>query len=272
MNPSNTNKDSHTRKTVLVIGASGGLGSAIARAFAARGADLALSAHRRQTGTSDLPVTAKVSTHLADLTNPASLITLRDNALTAHEHIDVVVNAAGYDARQSLGALSLEDIYRSVDINLLGAIIVTQAFLPVMPNGVIVHLGGFADGRLAFPFYSIDVASRAGLRSYCESVNRELALAHSPGVDSFFSASPADTEAERPFHPIWKQMGIKILSPERVTEELVGAVARREKVHVMGGFLTRFFAVLNAASPNLADALVMNRYSSILQKYFRGEE
>jgi NAD(P)-dependent dehydrogenase (short-subunit alcohol dehydrogenase family) len=158
-----------------------------------------------------------VSTHQADLTDPASLTALRGEVLAAHGKVDVVINAAGYDARKPLAEHSLDDFRRTLEVNLLGAMLVTQTFLAVMADGVILHLGGFADGRLAFPFHSADAAARAGLRAFAESVNRELALRpHPRPVVSFFSPSPADTEAERPFHPLWRQMGTAIVPVEKV--------------------------------------------------------
>lgn len=260
-----------TGKTVLIVGASGGLGSVIAQAFSVEGASLALAA-RRSLPAAGLAVKPADSTHIADLTDPASLAALRDEVLAAHGQVDVVINATGYDARKPLADHSLDDFRRTLEVNLLGVMLLTQTFLPIMESGVILHLGGFADGRLAFPFYSADAASRAGVRAFAESVNRELALDHRPVVVSFFSPSPADTEAERPFHPLWEQMGTPIVSPEQVAAELVEAVARREKVHVMGGFVTRFFAALNAVSPALADRLMMKHYGEMMSRFFGDDQ
>jgi NAD(P)-dependent dehydrogenase (short-subunit alcohol dehydrogenase family) len=256
-----------TGKTVLVVGATGGLGAAIAQAFAAEGASLALAGRSRLPDV-DLAGEAAVSPHYADLTDPVSLAALRDAVLAAHGRVDVVVNATGYDARKPLQDHTLDDFRRTLDVNLLGAMLLTQTFLSAMAEGVIVHLGGFADGRLAFRFYSADVAARAGVRAFTESVNRELALTRRPLEISFFSPSAADTEAERPFHPLWRQMGAKIVPPEKVAAELVEAVIRREKVHIMGGWTTRLFAALNAVSPRLADTLMMKSYGEMMSRFF----
>lgn len=257
-------------KTILIIGASGGLGSAIARAFAAQGADLALAA-RREFALPELPGAGLVTSHQADLTDLESLAALRYAVLSAHARLDGVINATGFDVRKPLAAHTLEDFQRSLNVNLLGAMLLTQTFVPVLENGVILHLGGFADGRLAFPFYSADAASRSGLRAFIESTNRELALARRPVVVSFFSPSPADTEAERPFHPLWKQMGTQIVPVEKVAGEVLQTVLRRQKVHVMGGFVTRLFAALNAVFPDLADALMMKSYGEMMNHFFNGK-
>lgn len=258
-------------KTVLIVGASGGLGTAIAQAFAAQGASLALAARRELDVTGIVPQAA-ISTHQTDLTDPASLERLRDAVLATHGRVDVVINAAGFDVRKPLETHTPDDFRRTLEVNLLGAMQLTQAFLPAMQDGVILHLGGFADGRMAFPFYSADAASRAGLRTFIEAVNRELALSGRQVVVSFFSPSPADTPAERPFHPLWRQMGTQIVPPDAVAKAIIQAVLQRKKVYIMGGWLTRVFAALNAVAPGLADTLLMNGYGKIMARFFRGQD
>jgi len=258
-------------KVVLVVGALGGLGAAIAEAFAAEGARLILAARRPEL-LAPLAARLGATALAADLTDPASLAVLRDSALTVHARLDVVVNATGHDVRKPLLAHTPDDLRRTLEVNLLGAMELTRLFLPVMNDGVILHLGGFADGRLAFPYYSADVASRAGLRSFVESANRELALEGRRVGVAFFSPSPANTEAERPFHPLWRAMGTPIVSPERVAAQVVNAVARRRPFTVMGGALTRAFAAINAIAPGLADALLMRRYGALMRRHFGGEE
>lgn len=72
---------------------------------------------------------------------------------------------------------TVADFRRLLDANLIGAMLLIHTFLPAMRkqnSGIIVHIGGFADGRLAFPYYSANVATRAGIFSFVESLNREL--------------------------------------------------------------------------------------------------
>ena len=103
------------------------------------------------------------------LTDPDSLAALRADVLAAHGRVDVVVNATGYDVRKPLAEHTLDDLRRTLDVNLLGAMLLTQTFLPVIDDGVIVHLGGFADGRLAFPFYSADAGLTRRAACLCRS-------------------------------------------------------------------------------------------------------
>lgn len=254
---------------VVIVGASGGLGSAVAREAVARGARVVLAA---RDGAKLAALAAALApaahAHPVDLADAASVVALRDAALARYERIDYVINAAGYDVRKPLGDHTPEEIGRLLDINLRGAVLLTQTFLPALTSqgaGGIVHVGGFADGRMAFPYYSVDVATRAGLAAFIESVNRELNSR--TVVVSYFSPAPADTPAERPFHPIWRAMGLRIETPERVAHALLASMLKRRRLAMMGGVATRVFAALNAVAPRAADALLLNRYRRVLRSF-----
>jgi len=255
-------------KNVIVVGATGGLGSAVARALTARGANVIAAG--RDAAKLDQLVAAH-GAHVAcsiDTTAPEQILSLRNFATTQYGAIDIVINASGADVRKPLDAHTPADMRRLLDVNLGGAIGLTQALLPIMrETGVIMQVGGFADGRLAFPYYSADVATRAGVAAFVEAINRELALEQRDVIVSYFSPNPTDTEAERPYHPIWREMGVKIEPIDRVVAELLASIQRRERLHMMGGFTTRLFAKLNAAWPQLADRVVMKRYGRILRKH-----
>jgi NADP-dependent 3-hydroxy acid dehydrogenase YdfG len=255
-------------KSILIVGATGGLGTAAAQAFSCAGARLIL-AGRDAEKLQQLRQQFSVPVFQVDIANPESVEALK-NSVT---QVDVVVNLTGVDVRKPLDSHSIEEIQRSIAVNLAGSIYLTRAFLPQMKlrqNGIILHVGGFADGRLVFPFYSVDAATRAGVSAFIESMNRELRLEKSLVRLIYFSPSPADTEAERPFRGIWREMGLQVESPSHVADELLLAVATQRERYLMGGMVTDIFARLNAAFPRLADFLMMNQYGKILQKHLGG--
>ena len=169
-------------KKVVIIGASGSLGRVYTRAFHQAGARLFLLGRDIeklkifvQEFSSFIPISS------VDITSEESLKNVVSEIQEWSECIDIVINATGFDVRKSLSAHSLEDIEQTLLINLSGAILISKIFLPLLANekgATIVHSGGFADGRLAFPYYSVDVASRAGIFSFIESMNRELKHCH----------------------------------------------------------------------------------------------
>ncbi len=261
-----------TGKHVLIIGASGGLGVAFARKFAAIGAFVSITARNPENIRALATEINTANSFSLDLESAGSIQTLVAQIEKTIPALSVVINATGYDVRKSIETHTLAEIDRSLAVNLRGSILLTQAFLPILKRnrGIIVHMGGFADGRLAFPYYAADAASRSGLRGFIDSVNREIA--DSGAVVSYFSPSPADTEAERPFHPLWRQMGIKVEPVEKVASALLKAVEQRKKVAIMGGWLTVTFARLNAAFPALADLLMTNNYTKKMHAFFGEQE
>jgi short-subunit dehydrogenase len=263
-------------KSVIIIGASGGLGSSFAKAFAGEGARVLL-AGRNETRLKLLAsrIGGETAIGVVDITSGQSVTELAELAKAWCGEIDILVNASGYDARKSLLKHSLEEIRESLDTNLLGAVLLTQAFLPLMKQregSIIIHIGGFADERLAFPYYSVDVASRAGVFSFVEAMNRELELEGSKVKVGYFCPSPAETDAERPFHPLWKRMNIQILPVEKVAEGLLKMIAKRRTVSIMGGMVTVLFAKLNSIKPKLADRLMMKSYGKLLKEFLSGTE
>lgn len=265
-------KQTFQDKSVLIVGATGGLGRATAQAFAAQGARLML-AGRDAEKLQKLNQQFSAPTFQVDVSDPESVAALRDAVQAAFPRLEVVVNLTGADARKPLETHTPAEIQHLLAVNLAGSIYLTRAFLPLLKtqkNGVLLHVGGFADGRMAFPFYSVDAATRAGLSAFIESVNRELRLEKSPVRLVYFSPSPADTEAERPFHGIWREMGLQVEPPSRVADELLRAVAAQRERYLMGGMVTDIFARLNAAFPRLADVLMMNQYGAVLQKHLGG--
>ncbi|MDX1991790.1 MAG: SDR family NAD(P)-dependent oxidoreductase [bacterium] len=255
-------------QNIVMIGAAGGLGAAIAKDYAAEGARLVLVGRNRD-ALLELAqeIGGQTQVFTADLTNAASLAALHEDCQRYFGTIDLVVNAAGVDVRKDFLSHSLEDIERSLQVNLLGAILLTRAFLPGMlaaKKGQIIHLGGFADGRLAFPFYSVDVATRAGLRSFIESVNREIE--GSGVVLTYFCPAAADTPVERPYHALWREMGITIASPEAVAATVVRASRHRRPLHIMG-IGAQLLAAINAICPGIADWLVLRRYRTLMARH-----
>ena len=258
--PKVTTGRSFAGKRVAVLGATGGLGAAIAHALKREGADVVSLAQ----DTSRLDDALRDGGFRVDITSPASLA-----GAAAHVGaLDMLVCATGMDVRKDLSAHSAEEIAAEVEVNLAGPILATQAFVPVINDGgTIAILGGFADGRLALPYCSVDVASRAGVAGFCEAMNRELPLEGRDIRLCYVCPAPADTEAERPYGELWSSMGSPPAPPGRAADFVLAALLQRKRVAVMGRS-SRWLARVNKLSPDVADLLRLRRVGRLLRDAF----
>lgn len=166
---------------VLLTGATGGIGQAIAKALLARGASVMLSgrspgklaALARQLGGGG-DAAARVQWHAADLDDPASLLALREAA--AQWRVNVLVNAAGTPSFGRFESFGDQHIEQVLHTNLIAPMRLTQALLPALRRqrrAQVIHVGS-ALGRLGLPGYAVYSASKFGLRGFCEALRREL--------------------------------------------------------------------------------------------------
>ena len=155
---------------VLLSGASGGLGQAMARALLAAGARVI--GVGRADGAPALPGLAWVQ---ADLTTDAGGAAVA--AAAADWRANVVVHAAGVPSFGALGGLPPQQMQAVLQANLLAPMLLTQALLPQLlrqPHAQVVFVGS-ALGRIGLPGFSVYGASKAGLHGFAEALRRELA-------------------------------------------------------------------------------------------------
>jgi NADP-dependent 3-hydroxy acid dehydrogenase YdfG len=159
---------------ILVAGASGGIGLAVARRLATAGAELFLVARRAA------PLEAAAAetggTALAgDIEDPAFLEALLVKTSAAGA-LDALVNAAGAFDLAPVATTSPEMFRRIVDANLTAPFLLMRAFLPGMleaRRGHVLTVGSVA-GRVAFPGNGAYSASKFGIRGLHAVLEQEL--------------------------------------------------------------------------------------------------
>ena len=167
---------------VLLTGASGGIGCAMAHALFGSGAAVmlvgrslpALTALAHEISGSVQALPDRVGCHAADLCDPAAIDELRDAALAWGAN--VVVHNAGVPSFGRLESLVTADIQRVLHTNLLAPMLLTQAMLPHLRrlSQAQVICVGSALGRIGLPGFSVYSASKFGLRGFAEALRREL--------------------------------------------------------------------------------------------------
>ena len=161
-------------KTVLITGASTGIGYATARLFQRQGWNVA--ATMRSPGGSDLTALDRVICPPLDVTDQASIAGAIATTLSHFGQIDVLVNNAGYGLIGPFEACTPEQIQQQFAVNVFGLMDVTRAVLPHFRerrSGVIVNVASIA-GQMALPLYSLYHASKWAVEGFSDSLRYEL--------------------------------------------------------------------------------------------------
>jgi NAD(P)-dependent dehydrogenase (short-subunit alcohol dehydrogenase family) len=165
-------------RTWFITGASRGFGRSFAQAALAVGDRVAATA--RDTSALDDLVAEygdAVVPIALDVTDRAAAFAAVGQARERLGRLDVVVNNAGYGLSGAIEELSEEQARRQIEVNLFGALWVTQAALPIMReqgSGWIVQVSSIG-GLAAFPLTGIYHASKWALEGFSESLRQEVA-------------------------------------------------------------------------------------------------
>lgn len=195
-----------TERVVLITGATGDLGRAVARAFAGEGAYLVLTA--RQQGALDT-LAAKLGireqrflAYAADLTNPDAVHSLVEAAEQRFGHVDVLAHVAGgFATNNPVAELDVERWQRMLQLNLETAVSVARAVLPGMiarQYGKIVFVGS-RTAQQPFPGSLGYAVSKAGLEVGVKTLAAENKR---QGINvNMITLTMLDTETNRKANP-----------------------------------------------------------------------
>jgi short-subunit dehydrogenase len=243
-------------RTVLLTGATGGIGGAVARALAARGAKVVLTGRRAE------PLTAlaeeiggrAVATDLSAPDAPARLV---DDA----GDVDVLVANAALPASGELTSFSEDEIDRALAVNLRAPIQLARLLAPRMIErraGHMVFVSSLS-GRTAGPHSSLYSATKFGLRGFSLGLRQDLAE-HGVGVSCVFPGFVrdvgmfADSGATLP-------PGVGTSSPDEVAAGIVRAIERNRGELDVAPLAMKAGARLGGLAPELT-ATVQGRLGS----------
>ncbi len=233
-------------KTVLITGASSGLGRATALLFARSGWNVVATMRTPAAG-AELAALERVLVTRLDVQDPASIEQAIAAGIARFGGIDVLVNNAGFGLFGLFEATPREKIREQFEVNVFGVMEVTRAVLPHFRqrrSGVIVNVSSGA-GVFGLPMLSLYNASKFALEGFAESLSYELAsqgvavkLVEPGGVqDTGFSTRSADEAALAAVPPGYEDF---VASTARHFEDL--RAARRSHADDVAG------VILEAAS------------------------
>ncbi len=223
-------------KTIIITGASAGVGAACARAFARHKANLVLCA-RGQAGldkiSEELSSQCSLLTVAMDVSDTDQCLALLTKAEDEFGRVDVLINNAGMHHRGDLEKVKPIDVGSMVDINLRAPLILSCAAIPFIKKsdgGAIVMVGSLA-GMAPLQGAATYSATKAGLRAFAYALADELKDSEinvgvvSPGpIDTGFIMSEIDVVEDIVFsQPMSSADGVA---------DAVLSIARGDKVEI----------------------------------------
>lgn len=166
---------------VLLTGAGGGIGQAVAVALAQAGASLLLTGRSparlsaQARALQQRMPTAQVDWHEVDLQRMDSIASLAQQA--ADWRCNVLIHCAGVAEFGRFDAAAPDRMSRVLHTNLLAPMVLTQALLPhlhSLPSAQVICVGSVL-GAMGLPGFSVYCASKFGLRGFAQALRRELA-------------------------------------------------------------------------------------------------
>ncbi len=233
-------------KTVIVTGASEGVGAAAARLFADAGANLMLVARGKkklEAIAEELRDRTQVEIFPMDVADPEACANVFKKANFEFGRVDVLVNNAGFHSRGSVESVSADDLGKMIDVNLRAPIMLTRIALPYLREsggGAIINVGSLA-GRTPVPGSAAYSASKAGLRTFTYAIAEEMTdnkikfAVVSPGpIDTGFIMSDIDRVSDLTFSQ-------PLSTAEEVAQtilDLCGNTRREQSMPAISGVLT----------------------------------
>ena len=238
---------------VVLTGASGGIGRAIATALCASGARvLAVARHREPL----LPLLERYPRNLfwigADLTSQSD----RRDVLAEAESIggiNLVINAAGVNHFAMLEQLEDSEINAMLAVNISAPVCLTRLLLPLLKqadSAMVVNVGS-TYGSIGYPGYATYCATKFALRGFSEALRRELAdtrvsvLYVAPRATRTSMNSPAAQALN-------DALKSNVDDPQTVAAAVIHAIAG-DRRDLYLGWPERFFVRLNSLLPHLVD-------------------
>jgi all-trans-retinol dehydrogenase (NAD+) len=239
-------------KRVLITGGAQGIGLEMAMKFAGRGADVVIA----DLNEGKLPeAKAKIEAlgvsawgFPVDVTNPASIASLKAQIAAEVGPIDVLVNNAGVVFGGPFTETPLDQHFRTYEVNTFGLVAMTHAFLPDLigrPESHLVNISS-ASGFVGLPYGSTYASSKWAVIGFSESIRAELkVLGHEHVHVTIVCPSYIGTGM---FEGAAAPKATNILEPDFIAEKVVHAV-EQNRIHVLEPWMVKITPLLRELLP-----------------------
>ena len=262
-------------KTVVVTGASSGIGEALARECAVQGANVVLGARslqKLQLIVGDIRSKGGEATYCAvDVTKPEECRNLIDTAVGEYGGVDVLICNAGLSMRALFDDVDLEVLHRLMDVNFWGTVYCTKYALPYLQasHGSLVGISSVA-GLHGLPGRTGYSASKYAMTDQAVSIqSRGSWTFGSPSVLMMFHRTPGQLSRELAEMDCSSQGETprdeaKMMTPEQVARIVIRGIEKRKRLCLMEaegrathfikkfapGFLDRMFYMVMVREPD----------------------
>jgi len=259
-----------TGKKVVITGGSSGFGFAIARAFARKGAHVALIGLEQsgvEKATRELEQITQVLPLVADIRSDTDVDRCRKEVVSAWGRVDVLVNAAGRSMRGTIQDTTPEQFRDLLDLNVVALVRVTRAFLPdlLAAQGHVVNIGSLAS-KAAARYVGAYPASKHAVAAFSQQLRLELGtqglhvLLVCPGPIARSGPRLYQLEGQERVPEAARGPGagvkVKMIDPDKLAERIVKACERRLPELVVPGRARILFAIAQLF-PRLGDWLIL---------------
>jgi short-subunit dehydrogenase len=255
---------------MLITGAAGGIGSAVAAHFAKRGVHLILTDLREDALAALVERLPNRETDrlcvAADVTTEAGRAAIKQAA--TESGVDVLVNVAGVNPFGLFDEQSAADIERTLLINTTAPMLLCHTLLPVLHRRSDAHIVnvGSAFGSIGFPANCTYSASKFAIRGFSEALRRELGGSRIAVHYIAPRATQTRLNTDR-VRELNKQLGVSTDPPTVVAHAIEQALTTgRSEIHI--GWPERLYRVVNALLPGIVDRSIaknlplIRRYAS----------